>query len=77
MPVTDRPVITKGHLLGFATSTRTIPFTFDRVTNIGFKNVVPITGSSLPQVGDDRSALEAAGEKVVYSIGAVTDPSKK
>jgi len=71
--VTDRPVIKRGQLLGFATSSRTIPFTFDYASS--GKKVVPIDGTSLPQVGDNRAALENEGERIVYSIGAVTDPS--
>lgn len=73
--VTDRPVVKRHQVLGFATSTNQIPFTFDRVSGSEIKNVVPISGSSLPQVGDNRAALEAEGEKVAYSIGAVVDPS--
>lgn len=66
----------RSHVLGFATSTGQIPFTFDRATGPGIKRVVPITGSELPAVGDQRAAVEEDGEKVIYSIGAVIDPSK-
>ena len=73
--MTDRPIVKRGQVLGFATSSNVIPFTFDRVSGQGIKSVVPISGSGLPSVGDNRAALEADGEKVAYSIGAIIDPS--
>lgn len=72
----DRPVMKRGYLLGFATSRSRVPFTFDVATAPGVKNVVPITGRGLPRVGDNRAALNADGEKVTYSIGAIIDPSE-
>ena len=74
--MTDRPIVKNHHILGFATSTNEIPFTFDRISRPGVKKVVPISGSSLPSVGDERYAMQDDGEQVVYSIGAVVDPSK-
>ena len=73
MSVPDRPVVMDGDIIGFATETATIPFTFDR----GVGEVVDL-GETHGQysVGDKRTGQFINKEAVVYSLGAVVDPGK-
>ena len=65
-----------GYFLGFSTTTRTIPFTFDYSSDSSAQKVVPVLGLNAPQVGDIRIAQDSDGERVIYSIGAVVDPGQ-
>ena len=68
--------MSRGLILGFATSRNQIPFTYDSADgNVGVKSILTVDGSSMPQEGEARWASNAGAFKAVFSYGAVIDPS--
>lgn len=76
--VTGRPIIptTLTHFLGFYVPSGNIPFSNDDNAEGIPNKVYRVNGAYRPSVNDTRYALGSSGEKIKYSIGAITDPSE-
>ena len=78
MTVLDRPEVEDGWIVGFTTTSGSIPFSYDIFGMSGhLERVTPISGSAKLQLNEEGTADTSEGQLAAYSIGAVVDAESK